>query len=180
MTNQARPSGAAPENIRGRGDFLKDIHGKSDRTVAIVAAALLNTHLEQLLTSFFVEDVDEARALLGNDRPLGNFGTRARAAYVCGLISKEEQEDLWAVSQIDEAFTREMGELTFADPPVSAWCLDMRLPNKIFLSGEDRTPRRMYVFTVGLLLRQLALRIDSAARERRLVREPFSLVEVKK
>ena len=169
-----------PTNIRGRGDFLKDIHGKSDRTVAIVAAALLNTHLEQLLTSFFVDDPNEARALLGNDRPLGNFGTRVRAAYLCGLISQEEQEDLWGVSQIDEAFTREMGELTFADPPVDALCLGMRMPEKILLAGEPRTPRRMYVFSVGLLLRQLALRIDAAERERRQARAPFSPVEVKK
>lgn len=166
------------ENLRGRADFVKDIHGKSDRAVAIVAAALLNAHLEQLLAGFFVDDEREIRALLDGDRAAGTFGTRIRLAYLLGLISAEEHADLWAIGQIEAVCAREMGELSFTDLPMRGWCLDMRLPNKIMLSGEMRTPRRMFVFTAALLLRQLALRIDAAEAERRESPDPFRLVDV--
>jgi DNA-binding MltR family transcriptional regulator len=160
--------------------YVKDIHGKSDRAVAIVGAAVLNAHLEQLLNAFFVNDQGEIEAMTGNDRPLGNFGNRIRMAYLAGLISKEEHEDLWSINQIDEAFTRDMGGTSFNDTPISIWCLDMRLPNRILLSGEMRTPRRVFVFTTALLLRQLSLRIDMAAAERREPPPPFSLIELEK
>ena len=159
-------------------NFIKDIHSKSDRAVAIVGAALLKAQLEQLLAAFFVQDEAEISALLGGDKPLGSFGARIRLSYLAGLISKEEHEDLWAVNQIGGAFTRDMGEMSFEEPPVSDWCLEMRLPNKVLLSGELRTPRKMYVFTTALLLRQLAMRIEQAEQNRAVPPEPFSLVEV--
>jgi hypothetical protein len=56
----------------------------------------------------------------------------------------------------------------------------MRLPNRILLSGEMRTPRRMFVFTTALLMRQLAQRIEMAERERREPPPPFSLIELEK
>ncbi len=161
----------------GRENFLKDIHGKSDRSVAIVGSALVNAHLEQLLTGFFVDDEAAVRALLGSDRPVGTFGSRIRLAYLLGLVSREEREDLTAVSQVDEAFTRDLGELGFDDLPVRGWCLDLRLPNKILLAGENRTPRRMFVFTIALLIRLLALRTDAAERVRRQSPDPFTLIE---
>jgi hypothetical protein len=132
------------------------------------------------LNAFLVNDQGEIEHMTGNDRPLGNFGNRIRMAYLAGLISKEEREDLWSINQIDEAFTRDMGETSFNDTPVSIWCLDMRLPNRILLSGEMRTPRRMFVFTTALLLRQLTLRIGMAEQERRVPPAPFSLVELEK
>lgn len=173
-------STVSPGSVRGRGNFLKDIHGKSDRAVAVVGAALLNAHAEQLLTSHFIQDGTEIEALMGNDRSLGTFGARIRIAYLLGLISKEEFEDLWSVNLIDEAFGRELGNIDFSDEPIQTLCLDLRIPNKILLLGEKHTPRRMYVFAVALLLRQLALRIESAERNQRRSPAPFLLVEVKK
>lgn len=164
------------EDHRNRNDFLKDIHGKSDRAVAIIGASLLNAQIEQLLTVFFVQDEAEIEALLGGDRPSGNFGVRLRLAYLLGLISLEEHVDLAAVNRISEAFSRELEEISFDDLPIRAWCLDLSLPNKIMLSGEQRRPRQLYVFTVALLLRQIALRIQNAERSRREPPAPFSLV----
>ncbi len=166
-----------PREFQGRENFVDDIHGKSDRAVAIVGAAFLDSHLEQLLGSFFVDDYDEVRALVGSDRPLGTFGARIRMGYILGLISKEERDDLWSVNQIREFFIREMGELSFSDDPLREWCFLLRLPNKILLSGETRTPRRLFVFAVALLVRQLSLRIEQAGQARRAVADEFVFVE---
>lgn len=175
MSDQVSPGG-----VRGRGNFLKEIHGKSDRAVAIVGAALLNAHVELLLTTFFVQDSAEAEALLANDRPLGTFGSRIRLAYLLGLVSRDEHEDLWAVNKIDEIFSRDLGDTAFNDEPVRNLCLDLRMPNKVLLMGEQHTPRRMFVFGVALLLRQLALRIEAAERGRRQPPASFTLIEVNK
>ena len=166
--------------FEGRENFVEDIHGKSDRAVAIVGAAHLNAHLEQMLTSFFIPDSDDVRALLGNDRPLGTFASRIRMAYVLGLISQEEREDLWAINEIREFFIREMGEISFADDPLREWCFLLQLPNKVLLSGESRSPRRLFVFAVALLTRQLTLRIEQAEKMQRRSASGFTLVEVDK
>ena len=105
---------------------------------------------------------------------------RIRLAYLLGLISKDEHEDLWAVNQIDEAFSRELGDIAFVDEPVCGLCLELRMPNKVLLMGEQHTPRRMFVFGVALLLRQLALRIEAAEKTSRTPPSSFSLIEVKR
>ncbi len=169
-----------PQEIQSRANFVDDIHGKSDRAVAIVGSALLSTHLDQLLRSFFIDDPAEAQDLLGEDSPLGGFGARIRLAYALGLISREERQDLWSIHKIAHFFIREMEELSFRDDPLGAWCLALDLPNRLMVPGESRKPRRMFVFAVALLARQLALRIDQAEKERRSPASPFKMVEVKK
>ena len=176
MTNQDDDT----PNILGQETFIDEIHGKSDRAIAIVGAAFLDTHISQLLENFFIDDYDEVRSLLDEDRPIGNFGTRIRLAYALGLISKEERDDLWSILQIREFFTREMGEVKFTDDPLREWCYWLRLPRKILLSGQTMTPRKLFVFATALLVRQLTLRIEQAARMRRRSADEFSLQNIPK
>lgn len=174
-----RSANGASEVHNSQGEFLRDIHGKSDRAVAIIGAALLNAHIEQLLKALFVDDPLQVDLMLDSDRAIGSFGARIRLAYLLGLVSREEFDDLAAINRIHEVFSREIEEVGFTDLPVRAWSLDLILPTKIMLAGETRNPREMYVFTVALMLRQLDRRIYSANRQRRRSPEPFSLIEIK-
>jgi mannitol operon repressor len=177
---QSMPSPDPAFKPASRENFVDDIHGKSDRAVAIVGAALLNTHLDYLLGAFFTDEDDDVRKLLDEDRPLGSFSARIRLAYVLGLISQDERVDLWAVQQIQDFFTRAMDEIAFSDEPLREWCYSLQLPNSLLVPGESRSPRRLFVFAVALLTRHLAKRIEQAETDRRRPAGPFQMVEVKK
>ncbi|MFQ5615730.1 MAG: MltR family transcriptional regulator [Anaerolineales bacterium] len=158
--------------------FIDDIRGKSDRAVAVVGTVLLDMHLIQLLSAFFVDDPDEVDLLLGEDHPLGSFSARIRTAYCLGLISKAERDDLWSIQHIWGFFIRRMEDLAFSDDPIREWCYVLHLPEQALLSDERRTPRSLFVFATALLVQQLALRIRQAEVMRRHVPGGFSLIQV--
>ena len=89
-------------------NILVEFHSKSDRAAAILGAAFLEAHLGELISSFFVDAVDEEMSLLDADRPLGTFAARVRAAYCMGLISKTEHHDLNLIMQIQHIFANQV------------------------------------------------------------------------
>ena len=68
------------------GAMNDEFHHQSDRVVAIVGAAYLDSLLESLFRAVFVDDTEEASKLLRADAPLGSNGSRYQLAYCLGLI----------------------------------------------------------------------------------------------
>ena len=155
--------------------FVEQTRGKSDRSVAIEASVLLNMHLSQLLSTFMVDDPDEVDALLREERALGNFASRIRAAYTLGLISKDERDDLRIVQYIYHMFTNQMEGIAFDDKKVREWCYLFKLRESIMLSEETLEPRGLFVFTVGLLVQRLSLRIRQAEKLQRKTPAEFDV-----
>ncbi len=99
------------EAIAKRNDlmgFLDEFRRESDRATAVLGAASLDEEILQLLTQFLVDDENEVRDLLDNERPLGAFGARIRAAYCMGLIAKEEFQDLKLIKAIRNEFAHQL------------------------------------------------------------------------
>jgi hypothetical protein len=53
--------------------FLEEFRRESDRAAAILGAAYLDEELLQLLTEFLIDDENEVRELVDNEKPLGAF-----------------------------------------------------------------------------------------------------------
>src|SRR3954447_23097975 len=85
--------------------------GGSDIEVALYSAALLDTRLDEVLRSFFVDDKRELDILLKGT--LWDFAPKIRVAYLLGLISQEEAADLNVVREIRNDFAHGM------DRPIS-------------------------------------------------------------
>ncbi len=177
MSNEAK--------IRTTGNFdalqeFFEAHGKKDRAVAIVGAAFMNAHLMQLLKAFFVDEASEAHELLDYEKPLGGIGPRIRLAYCLGLISKDERDDLRAIQQISELFSREMEELTFSDEDVRLRCRALKLPRKLLLGDAPHPPRRLFVFAIAQLVQELTRRISQAIEHRCHPADEYELVQIVK
>jgi hypothetical protein len=95
---------------------------KSERAAAIVGAAFLDTQLEHILTSFFVEDEREVGKLLKTERPIGTHGGRTSLAYCLGLIGPIVRDDLRLVGKIRNRFAHDLNA-SFEKDPVRNWCL---------------------------------------------------------
>jgi len=78
-----------PENLDDWDGFFTECLDESDRGTVIVDAAFLDEHLRELIEAFLIDKPKEVELLLGNDRPLGSFGARTRAAYCLGLLKKK-------------------------------------------------------------------------------------------
>ena len=113
-----------PEVSTGAGEkALKELISETDRGSAIVAGAILDDLLGQLLASYLVENGDASGQLFSSDTnaPLSSFGSRLTATYVVGLIQKHEREALRIVKRIRNRFAHDL-DLNFADNSIQSQC----------------------------------------------------------
>ena len=132
---------------------------KSDRAVAIVSAALLDSRLEELLRAFLVENADSDDELLDSESgnaPLGTFGARITMAYAIGLIQRPDRNALRIIKKVRNLFAHQLG-LTFASPEIASRCyaIGQECPTKNVGRG-DRGPGELFHASVCLLAGKLA------------------------
>lgn len=157
--------------------LIAEFQHKSDRAAAILGSVYLEAYLGQLIACFFVDDEAETAKLLDEERPLGNFGARIRAAYCMGLISKTEYHDLELILDIRSRFANQVEILSFAEDGIRELCLRLKIPRKFLLPGETRTPRDLFVFTSTILAQHLALRSAPASNKRCAPPDEFMMVD---
>jgi DNA-binding MltR family transcriptional regulator len=100
---------------------LFDYAEASDRAIAIVGPAFLDTLLTEILGAFMVADDKELARLMQPEGPLGTFGAKVTACYCLGLIGKTVKGDLRLVAKIRNRFAHDL-LADFADAQISGWC----------------------------------------------------------
>ena len=150
----------------------------SDRTVAILGSTYLQNHLGRLIGSFFVDHPSSSANLLHGENPLGSFGARSNAAFAMGLISQNEYLDLMQILQIRDIFLDELNSTKFTNDDIREKCYLLKMPREVLHPEETPTPRRLFVFTIALLVGQLTLRAQQAEQERRTPPDNFMLIDV--
>lgn len=87
---------------------------ETDRAAAIVAAAMLDDSLANLLEALLVRpDKDERSIVRGDQAPLGTFSARINAAHQLGLISRYFVRDLHLIRKIRNDFAHNPQDLSF-------------------------------------------------------------------
>jgi DNA-binding MltR family transcriptional regulator len=140
----------------------------NDRTIVIVGAALLDTHLEQLIASFLIDEKNQVAELLNPERPLGSFGARIRTAYCLGLISKGEYHDLRIIQKVRNDFAHKL-DISFSDNSIKDRCNTLKLAKTSPPSLHPPEPRDSFISATIALGSHLAFRIAKAERDRRVV-----------
>ena len=127
--------------------FAAEFQRESDRATAVLAAALLDERLRQLLAAYLIDDEKEVSLLLEPEQPLGSFGARVRTAYCLGLLDKDLYRVLLNVKKVRNSFAHELHGLTFDDPAVAAPCAQLRASLKLPKGFEDLapTPRSAFI-----------------------------------
>jgi DNA-binding MltR family transcriptional regulator len=104
---------------------LFDYGEASDRAVAIVGPAFLDTLLTEMLVNFLVDDKNEVHRLMQSEGPLGTFGAKVSACYCLGLIGETIKADLRIVAKIRNRFAHDL-LANFSDAQITGWCSSLR------------------------------------------------------
>jgi DNA-binding MltR family transcriptional regulator len=118
----------------------REFHVSSDRIVAIVGAAYLESILETLLREVFIDAPDEADQLLRPSAPLGSTGPRFQLAFCLGLITREQRDDLKLVAKIRNEFAHDFNIQSFDASPVREYCVSLQQPALIAAMPEKMFP----------------------------------------
>ena len=136
---------------------LFDYREASDRAVAIVGPAFLDTLLSDILVEFMVDDEREVAKLLQPEGPLGTYGSRVTACYCLGLIGEIVTADLRLVGKIRNRFAHDL-RANFSDPKISQWCRALRWHKEAMFREppSDATDRDFFQVGVNQLVSHLS------------------------
>lgn len=108
--------------------FWESKFEENDRSLAIVGAALIDEQLEELLTSFFIDQPKITRTLLSPTGALGSFGVRNQLAYALGLIDKFTFNDIKLIQKIRNQFAHISTDIDFSDDKLQGLVSTLEIP----------------------------------------------------
>jgi DNA-binding MltR family transcriptional regulator len=130
--------------------FLEELQEESPRAAAIMAGALLDAQLRNLLEKYFVDDRKIVNDLLGTDRPLSSFSSRINAAYCLGLIAKAIYDDLHLIRKIRNKFAHKLHGYTFDEPEIVQWCKSIKQAKMLTDASPNIPNTHQVMFIVGV------------------------------
>ncbi len=133
--------------------YLEELVFQSDRACGIVAAAMLETRVEQLLRQVLVQGTEHD--LFVAYGPLGSFAAKINMAAALGLISATEQRELHGVRRIRNDLAHELDQVSFDKEPVKAHLAALQLTRSRLLK-EPTTPRQDFHSEIAILVGSLA------------------------
>ncbi len=134
----------------------RELDQESDRSVAIVAAALIDEALASLIERKLIPAEKNDFCIFSQiNSPIGTFSSRINACYQLGLISLEMHKDLHFIRKIRNKFAHEPFDLTFENDAIRDWVLHLMRNSKY----QDTDPNREntgpegsrydFIFSVG-------------------------------
>lgn len=148
---------------------LAILERESPRGRLLVACSLIDDVLRRILLARFLKG-DTARELVEeHGAPLSSYAARARTAYVLGLISKAEMQDVLTLGDLRNVFAHEV-DVDYARPEVRAFA--PRLCRAAGLDPRTRPDAAEVVDRAGKRLVARLLRRPDQIRHVRAARDP--------
>lgn len=113
-----------PDLLSDYNEFQKRYEAESDRAVAILAAAYLDSFLENYLRSTLVESKTTDKLFVGFG-PLATFSGKSDVAFSIGLFPEHTHNDLGIVRKIRNAFAHDHVLTSFNDSPIRDYCANL-------------------------------------------------------
>jgi DNA-binding MltR family transcriptional regulator len=167
--------------------------GASDRAAVIVAAAVLDDALRDLLRSSMVEEALQASDIFSPSQPLGSLSARVKLAHLLGLIDESEKRRLTLIARVRNDFAHLASDLSFATPSVLDRCRELapppelvpprQVPPKVDLDNLQKfktpvapfdDPRALFEEATLFLLYVLKGRLAQALVRRPVAAKPFA------
>ena len=141
-------------------DFRPTLTPETDRGCALMAAAYLDSQLDELLRAVFIDDQKVVGALLQSERPLGSFSAKIDMAYSLGLLPADAYRDLHLIRKIRNEFGHRSEPITFNNPEISNRC------RELITSWFEREaePRGRFVNSVMAVLAHIHIKLHRAIR----------------
>ena len=146
--------------------FFNVLNSENDRGLALVAAAMIDERLKDILQSFLADNDKTSLLLEGFNAPLGTLYSRSIACYSLGLIQKNEYEEITLVRKIRNDFGHDWTSACFNDQSVIDRCsnLPWRGPKE---HEEDADAKTRFRTCVSMLLVDLMWRSRLVSKEKR-------------
>ena len=113
-----------PPSITAYNEFQSRYEGESERAVAILAAAYLESFLESYLKATFV-DFQTIDNLFSGYGPLATFSSKTDIAFAIGLFPEHTYRDLGLIRKVRNSFAHDLQPLSFEDSPISDYCSNL-------------------------------------------------------
>lgn len=142
-----------PEHIP---DIMDELESQTDRGVALIAAALVDTVLANAIRTKLAHFDDFESVIFENEAaPLSSFYARTKMARALGIIGPLSEAHLDAIRRIRNQFAHSALKLDFQNDLIAKE-IDKLLPDENPSWRPDLTPqRRRYVGTCALLVQAL-------------------------
>ncbi|MCE9550993.1 MAG: hypothetical protein K8R50_08335 [Betaproteobacteria bacterium] len=117
---------------------------ESDRGITLIIAAHIEECLRRLIESFLINSSEVEKLFEGSYAPFGSLSGKTKAAYVMGLITKDELRRIDAVRNVRNVFAHHI-DANFEHPKIKKICeappiYDGRLCNRdAFLHTAQNT-----------------------------------------
>lgn len=108
-------------------DVREEIDLGSPRATAIVGAAFVEDHLQQLIQAQLVDDKKVMDQTFGPSSALGSFSAKINLGYLMGLYSKEAYRELDCIRTIRNDFAHELHINNFDIDTVKDRCANLRV-----------------------------------------------------
>lgn len=118
--------------------FFEELKRETDRGAAIVAAAMIDSLLRDLLSARLVPNPSGEDSLLdGANAPLSNLSSRTDACYRLGLISAKLTRDIHLIRRIRNDFAHDSTGCSFNDHKVQSRVSELRKSHGVY----ERSPK---------------------------------------
>lgn len=107
--------------------FRRELTKESDRGCALLAAANLDSMLEDLLRRKLIGSKAHKDSLFGYTGPVGSFSSRILLSYSIGLISEDCLHDIQIIRKIRNDFGHMPTIISFEDDKMKSLCQSLRL-----------------------------------------------------
>lgn len=101
--------------------ILKHAEGESDRGITLILAAHIETCLRRLLEAALIHSPETATLFEGPYAPFGSLSGKSQAAFLMGLITRKERDEIDAVRGVRNVFAHE-ASAGFEHPKIMKIC----------------------------------------------------------
>lgn len=115
-------------------NVLKHSAGESDRGITLIIAAHAEACLRRILEAVLIESKDTEKLFEGPYAPFGSLSGKTQAAFVMGLITKRERDEIDALRGVRNVFAHE-ANASFEHPKIAKIC------NKEIVNSGRMIPR---------------------------------------
>lgn len=148
-------------------ELMTEMSDASDRTAAIVAAAMLDDTLGYALSCRFIQTGRRwtERLFDGGDAPLGTLSAKVGIGYALGVFGAQTCADLDLVRGIRNRFAHSAQARRFSDKIISDRCMALTTPTTIVPGLGEPFPlqdaRSRYLATCRHVTMQLVAEINT-------------------
>src|SRR5258708_4165837 len=106
---------------------FEQLTNDSDRAVSLVAAAIVEQRLEEVIKFWFEKDAKIQEKLFQPSGALGSFSVKIDLAYLMGIITSAGLDDLARMKNIRNDFAHKLDIAVFKLPTVADRCSNLTL-----------------------------------------------------